>query len=234
MKGVSTMEIGISASFYDWASLKHVMKMSLDAGFDGVEADLPRHLGDLLTPEEKPILALHLPKIPTVRWIFVGGILGKRNSIPTLICHPTIKPAQMWILSRFWLGFGVTLTVENIPPLKEEYPRYQKLLKPEVEVFERFEEIPATLDFGHAHLLGQNIPQLIEKLSERLRHIHIHDCDRSTDHLPIGEGTIGFESIFEVLGQVKFNGSVVLEASLEPDQLSSQATRLRNLIGLVS
>lgn len=53
------------------------------------------------------------------------------------------------------------------------------------------------LDTGHANINSWDIPSVIERTSERLIAFHLHDNDgRGDQHLPIGRGTIGWESVF--------------------------------------
>ena len=61
-----------------------------------------------------------------------------------------------------------------------------------------------TLDIGHLHLLQpplrDRVFALFERFSDRIQVVHLHDNDGTHDqHLPPGEGTVPFASIFRSL-----------------------------------
>jgi sugar phosphate isomerase/epimerase len=63
--------------------------------------------------------------------------------------------------------------------------------------------VSACLDVGHAHC-NSTTPVLnwIEKLGDRIRYVHIHDNDGTSDqHLAIGEGNIAFDDVCSALNQ---------------------------------
>lgn len=72
------------------------------------------------------------------------------------------------------------------------------------------------IDTGHAHLNQWNIPKMIEKVNHRLFSLHLHDNLGSKDaHLPIGEGTIGWEPIYDALKTFSTPVQLILEYAPE-------------------
>lgn len=68
------------------------------------------------------------------------------------------------------------------------------------------------LDTGHAHLNDWNIPEVIDTIKDQLLAIHINDNDAITDnHLAIGDGTIEWQPVFNVLQTVPTHCQFVLE-----------------------
>jgi len=103
---------------------------------------------------------------------------------------------------------GLTITVENTAEGTEDFER----------LFSKAGRLRFCLDVGHANLGGDpgRSGEFIDKFSDRLSLIHIHDnlgglnekCDL---HLPLGKGTIDFSQIFSRLRQAKYKGPVTLE-----------------------
>ncbi|MDQ0232159.1 sugar phosphate isomerase/epimerase family protein [Metabacillus malikii] len=68
------------------------------------------------------------------------------------------------------------------------------------------------LDVGHAHLNDWDIPAVIKAIGDRLLAVHLHDNKgNADDHLPIGEGTIEWEPIFETLREYTKECQLILE-----------------------
>ncbi len=68
------------------------------------------------------------------------------------------------------------------------------------------------IDTGHAHLNNWNIPSMIEQVSDRLLALHLHDnSGKADEHLPIGEGTIEWDSIFRSILSNNNESQLILE-----------------------
>jgi endonuclease IV len=229
------MKIGLAASFYSAFSLNYVANNALEAGFDGVEIDIPQHLGCLFENRLNcPILSMHLPKIPTANWLFFCGILAVKNKIPVLVTHPAIEPVIMRVFARIFSTYNITVTIENVPRLGERLKRanisnrFKQLLLPEESLLERYNKIPVTFDVGHAFSLRQDPAQQITELGKRIAHIHLSDSLGGDNHLPIGQGSIDFRKVFEALNKLNYSNSVILEANAE--NMKTQLILIKDLI----
>jgi sugar phosphate isomerase/epimerase len=61
-------------------------------------------------------------------------------------------------------------------------------------------EAGALLDVGHAYINQWNLSNIIQQLGKRLVACHLHDNHGlSDDHLPIGQGTINWDSLFSTI-----------------------------------
>jgi len=72
----------------------------------------------------------------------------------------------------------------------------------------------ACFDIGHWRLFSETpISQWQASLRPYLRHFHLHDnFGKRDDHLPIGEGDISFQPLWETLGLLPVQPSLTLEA----------------------
>lgn len=76
-------------------------------------------------------------------------------------------------------------------------------------------EIGYLIDIGHAFINGWNFEKLFNDLGERLIALHIHDNDGKSDaHLPIGEGSIDWNSVFAALPKTRRDLHLVLEYNI--------------------
>ncbi|MEM2419620.1 MAG: sugar phosphate isomerase/epimerase family protein [Candidatus Bathyarchaeia archaeon] len=141
------------------------------------------------------------------------------------VFHPGLKtgismfyPGADWIQNRetakmlykFAQKHGVKIAIENVP---EPYPFLMK----SVEHFKKFyeeigENISLALDVGHANLNGQ-IELFLKTFPDKIVHIHAHDnSGRDDEHLGVGHGTVDWKRFAEVLKQISYNKTVVVES----------------------
>ncbi len=73
------------------------------------------------------------------------------------------------------------------------------------------------LDTGHAHIMSQDIPNMIRVFGSRLRTLHLNDnLGKITpvhpdQHFFPGTGTINFNDVFRALKEIDFHGIINLE-----------------------
>jgi sugar phosphate isomerase/epimerase len=124
---------------------------------------------------------------------------------------------------------GVTICLEN---LSENFFQLERV----------FSVVPAlnlTLDLGHAELLSEENTSFgfLENCPDRIKHIHLHDNygGSSPDddlHLPVGEGKIDFQKIFQKLNSARYRGTITLE--LRPVQIESCLAYVEDLVRLIT
>jgi sugar phosphate isomerase/epimerase len=101
-----------------------------------------------------------------------------------------------------------------------------------------FLEIPSlmmTLDLGHGELLSEKNRSLgfIERVPERIRHVHLHDnrggYSHTDDlHLPPGQGVVDFKGLFEALHRIHYDRTVTLE--LKPHEIRQCLASVSELV----
>jgi sugar phosphate isomerase/epimerase len=81
------------------------------------------------------------------------------------------------------------------------------------------------LDVGHQHSFSQApLSVWVEILGEYLKEVHVHDNSGShDDHLPVGQGTIAFDSFFELLRTRRLSPLITLEPHREEHLTESLA-----------
>jgi sugar phosphate isomerase/epimerase len=87
----------------------------------------------------------------------------------------------------------------------ENMPGYNELGYSPDEIKEIIESsgkdnVKFILDFGHAHVSDYPIEEYIDKLGDKLMHLHISDNNGTSDqHKPIGFGNIDYVNVFKYL-----------------------------------
>lgn len=157
-------------------------------------------------------------------WVFHPGM---RTGIS--VFYPGVDWVQnretIKTLYRIAKKHGVEIAVENVP---EPYPFLMK----SVEHFKKFyteidENIGLAFDVGHTNINGQ-MELFLETFSDKIVHIHAHDnMGKRDEHLGVGRGTVNWERFAELLKQISYNKTVVVE-SVEHVQESIE--RLRALL----
>lgn len=104
--------------------------------------------------------------------------------------------------------FGITVCIENLSERAESF----------APAFEAISALRMTLDIGHAQLLAkQNTSfRFIEEHFSRIAHIHAHDNHGGTTvkddlHLPLGEGSVDYKSIFKLLQNRGYDSTITME-----------------------
>ncbi len=134
---------------------------------------------------------------------------GKRPAV--------ITPSRIKELT-FNLNIDAILAIKNYAREKKVYAilencgvdkdDYEESLSDFVHLVETC-KIDVCWDVGHSHC-SWGVKETFESLKKKIRHIHIHDNDRSYDqHLPVGMGNIDYQLIFPFLKE--FPGMIVHE-----------------------
>lgn len=113
-------------------------------------------------------------------------------------------------------GRGIVVCLENLSENAGHLAR----------VFSAVPELNLTLDLGHAELLSKENTSFgfLAGCPARIKHIHLHDNHGGASphddlHLPVGEGKIDFQKIFQQLHAIPYRGTMTLE--LRPVQIES-------------
>lgn len=106
--------------------------------------------------------------------------------------------------------YRIKILVENVGlnnkgTLLFDWPEYQELIR-------SLPQAGALIDVGHAHVNGWPLPEVIERLGDRIKAYHLHDNHGVEDeHLPIGQGKVEWERLFTAIRLFSAGASLVLE-----------------------
>lgn len=240
--------------------LDEAFLLTAEAGFDGVEVMVtkdpdtqdPERLLDLSERHDLPIEAIHAPFLLVTRTVWgadpVEKIsraveLARRVGAPLVVVHP---PYRWQAAYRRWLDdgmpelgatSGVRVAVENMFPLRV---RGRKLAtfhaRQTLEDLERYPDV--VLDTSHAAVAGLDPFAAIDRLGDRMAHIHLsNNAGKGWDsHLPLDQGVIPIPALLEALGSRGFAGTISLELDLrayrdDRGELIQALVRNRRLCG---
>jgi sugar phosphate isomerase/epimerase len=152
-----------------------------------------------------------------------------------VVFHPGFDRWKYGGRNHLWLEGNLRFW----PPLIEQAARQRCILALE----NIFEPAPTTLaalmdeidspwlghcfDVGHWALFADlSLPAWFDVLGRRTRHLHLHDnFGQADDHLAVGEGTIDFATLFQLVETLGSPPSMTLEAH-------DRTTLLRSLAGI--
>ena len=142
---------------------------------------------------------------------------------------PTVYYLDGWAerMADFWNRFmedksGITVCMENVlDRFAAPVARVKSLVG--------HPDFGICLDLGHAWCYGEDpLPVWIETLKGMIRHVHIHDNNRSRDqHLAIGKGTLPFSQVLPVLTAQNKNLSRTIECNTKEDVIQSLTALLQ-------
>lgn len=156
----------------------------------------------------------------TIDCIKLAGKLGAKN-ISTEPGGPIVNNVlgKDKLLKIFEDGINQVLDTaekEKVTLLIEPEP---DLLIENSEQFDNFiknfdsESVGLNLDIGHFFCVGEDPSEVIHKLSEYIRHVHLEDisAERLHNHLILGEGAIDISSALKSLKDIGYDGFITVE-----------------------
>jgi len=176
------------------------------------------------------------------RAIHLAHMLGARlvtvHPTPSLghaVCQDMVMESRLrsslLALCDYALQWGVVLAIENMPP-GASYPLGYCDFSSLWPLLATVAPLGMTLDVGHAHLAQVNLPQVIRRLGQRLRHIHVHDNNGLEDqHLPVGRGMVDWTGLVKTLVDIGYQGFLELEFPGHAAQVAAREY-LERLAGL--
>lgn len=230
-----TIPVGLSTSSLFPLGLEDTFKAARETGYDGVEVmcsldpatrDAMR-LETLTRVYDLPILSLHAPTLFFLQ--FAGGLDPKKKledtmrlavdlGVPTVVAHPPFRWQGRYaknfveIVAELEERYGIALAVENMYPwrlgVREALPYYPDH-DPTDEDYAHL-----TIDLSHASTAGDDALAMIERVGDRLNHLHLTDGSGHTlrdEHLVPGEGDQPVAEILQRLARRGWGGSVIVE-----------------------
>ena len=233
-KWLSTWSIGQTGTEADFARIK-------DAGFEGVEiwaeqikageylefaretglkvsVHLPFHDINLATPDPAvkeralAVLSEWIERISAYggyhATIHGGYAWSSEEREETLV---RVKERLVFLGEKASLS-GVELSLENLIPDRLNYCHHIASNLDEWLNLIKETNVKACLDTGHLAVMGDELPETVERLGDSLAAIHLSDNDRQSDlHLLPGEGADIANGLIGILEKRNFKGPIVYE-----------------------
>ena len=229
--------VGLSTSSVFPAGVEEGFRLAHEIGYDGMEVmvSYPKDSQDpdLLREYSQryglPILSLHAPTL-----FFLQGLWGRdawvkiertieiaeELEVPTIVAHPPFR----W-QGKYARGFvegvaaleeehGIAIAVENMYPWRLGVRELLNYLPDHDPTDEEYSHV--TVDLSHAATAGDDALEMIERLGDRLTHLHLADGSGKTtkdEHLPPGEGNQPCAEVLRRLANRGWEGSVLLEVT---------------------
>jgi sugar phosphate isomerase/epimerase len=215
-----------------------------ELGYDGVELMVwnepeSQRLRTVARHAERtgmPVLAVHAPCLAITQRVWGADpaerlrrsvVLAAGLGAPTVVLHPPFRwqrryavglPRQIDELER---AHGVRIAMENMFPLRRgrvKVSSYTPGHDPTVPGARNY-----TLDLSHTATAGDDAFALLERMGDRLVHLHLADGTGlpTDEHLVPGRGTQPCADVLRRLALAGYDGTVVVE-------ISTRRSRTRN------
>ena len=161
-----------------------------------------------------PVINMHL-----LKGVYVT-LPGKVILLTDVYYDEYIKAVKRFIaMCEEEIGdFALKIAIENV----DSNPFTESQLRA-LEVFMQSPVFALTLDVGHMECLKDKDEAVFEKYKDKLVHMHLHDSDGKSAHLPLGEGRV---KIAEKIARLK-NGNTTLVEVKTLDGLQTSVNYLR-------
>ena len=110
------------------------------------------------------------------------------------------------ILADIGKGFGVTLCQENVNGYRSADPEF---LADMVRLLG--DDANFTLDIKQVIRAGYTLPEILDAMNYKIRHVHISDSSPSSDCLLPTKGNFNFNDLFENLKNHGYKGDYLIE-----------------------
>ena len=229
--------VGLSTSSVFPAGVEEAFRLAHEIGYDGMEVMVsypkdsqdPKLLREYSERFELPILSLHAPTLFLLQglwgrdaWVKIERTIeiAKELEVPTIVAHPPFR----W-QGRYARGFvegvaaleeehGIAIAVENMYPWRLGVRELLNYLPDHDPTDEDYAHV--TVDLSHAATAGDDALEMIERLGDRLTHLHLADGSGNStkdEHLAPGEGNQPCAEVLRRLSNRGWEGSVLLEVT---------------------
>lgn len=229
--------VGLSTSSVFPLGLEDCFRAAADTGYDGVEvmasfaeeSRSPERLRTLVRVYELPILSLHAPTLFFLQFVWGRDPRAKLEKtvqmavdleIPTVVAHPPFRWQGDYarrfvdIVRELEDRYQVEVAVENMYPWRLGVREVLPYLPDHDPTDEDFRHV--TIDLSHASTAGDDALAMIDRVGDRLAHLHLADGSGHSlkdEHLVPGDGKQPVKEILSTLVRRDWYGSIVVEIS---------------------
>ena len=176
---------------------------------------------------QQPIMSLHAPTLFFLQRLWGGDAwikiertvqIARELGVPTVVAHPPFRWQGAYArdfvagVAELEERYGVAIAVENMYPWRLGVRELLTYLPDHDPTDEDYAHV--TVDLSHAATAGDDALAMIDRLGDRLTHLHLADGSGKTtkdEHLPPGEGNQPCAEVLRRLANRGWQGSVLLE-----------------------
>ncbi|MDO5661534.1 MAG: sugar phosphate isomerase/epimerase [Brachybacterium sp.] len=229
--------VGLSSSSVFPLGVLDCFRMAEHIGYDGVEVMVstsrdsrdPEALAAMRERYRQPILSLHAPTLFLLQhvwgrdpWVKVEKTvqMALDLDVPTIVVHPPFRWQGSYArdfvtgVGQLENEYGVRIAVENMYPWRLGVREAMIYLPDHDPTDEDYQNV--TVDLSHAATAGDDALEMIDRLGDRLAHLHLADGSGKTtkdEHLAPGEGNQPCAEVLRRLANRGWQGSVAVEVS---------------------
>lgn len=229
--------VGLSTSSVFPAGVEECFRIAQQTGYDGVEVmvSITKDSRDVDALRryrehyEQPILSLHAPTLFFLQhlwgldpWAKIERTvqMAQQLEVPTVVAHPPFRWQGQYArefvegIARIEAASGIAIAVENMYPWRLGVREGLVYLPDHDPTDEDYAHV--TVDLSHAATAGDDPLEMIDRLGDRLTHLHLADGSGRTtkdEHLPPGEGSQPCAEVLRRLANRGWSGSVLVEVN---------------------
>lgn len=140
---------------------------------------------------------------------------AKHAGLPMMVCAPS--PQTLDEVERLVKEFDIRIAIHNHGPEDEHFPTPRVALE---ALKNRDKRMGLCVDVGHTSRAGDDPVEWIRRAGPKLFDVHIKDLANLMDaksECPVGDGAMPVVSIFDTLRRMNYQGGVMLEYELDPN-----------------
>lgn len=140
---------------------------------------------------------------------------AKAMGFPLIVMAPTVKTLP--IIEKYVKKYNIKAAIHNHGPEDKTFPTPQSVLK---EVKNMDPRMGLCIDIGHTSRTGTDILESIKEAGARLHDMHVKDLKdpmNKDSQVAVGQGALPIAKIFRLLKSMKYNGAVMLEYEINPN-----------------
>ena len=166
---------------------------------------------------QKPFWKINASKRPSLQMdflniVYASGKIGIKFIVLPLVDNGKLKnQKQEEILINFVKKIYPTLRSNKIKILFESDFEPKKYLK-FIKKFD-YEFVGINYDTGNSASYGFDPDEEISLYGKYIDNVHIKDRFYKGNTVPLGEGNVDFQTVFEKLKQIKYKGNYILQAA---------------------
>ena len=238
--GISTAAQGISEEFFAKCEKAGITHIELSGNLRDYTAEDLKNVADMAKKHNLTLWSLHLPFYPfdeiDLSWpeysehtleVHAGFLkLGTDIGIKNFIVHSSAPfedisetPVRMECakeslkkLAEMADEYGAVIAVETL--CANTLPKHSTAMK---ELLSGSEKLRICLDTNHL-LAGEDFPEFLENLGEKLITLHVSDYDYVNErHWLPGEGKIDWQKMMQILRKLNYSGPWLYELIFRPE-----------------